>query len=70
MKHRYHVKPRSREAFHGWSKQTEQGRKAYFDGKSHDQNPYNYFRNTPANIGMAGAWSSGWLNGQTEDLRI
>ena len=44
----------------GWEDQEQKGREAFDKGIAHDRNPFNYFRNTPANIGKAAAWSAGW----------
>ena len=51
---------------HGWNKEEQKGREAFYKGIAHDRNPFNYFRNSPANIGRAAAWSAGWNKANSE----
>lgn len=52
---------------HGWKDEEQKGADAYWSGIDHERNPYNFFRNTPENIGKAAAWSAGWMNAKAED---
>ena len=55
---------------HGWKAEEQKGREAFGKSIPHDRNPFNYFRNSPANIGKAAAWSAGWKKAELEKEQV